>query len=89
MPKIEFTKISSKGQVVIPTRIRSELGLKEGTPLAVIGKNGSIVLKKIDMPKVNTWDKATKPFRIAAKSSEFKKKELKRLILEVRRQTNG
>ena len=43
-----FTTASSKGQVVIPTRIRKELGIRMGSLLAVSSRNDMIVLKKIE-----------------------------------------
>ena len=46
--EIELTKISSKGQVVIPQEIREKLGLDEGETLVVSVKDGLIVLKKIE-----------------------------------------
>jgi len=46
--EIELTKISSKGQVVIPQEIREKLGLTEGETLVVSVKDGLIVLKKIE-----------------------------------------
>jgi len=46
----EITKISSKGQVVIPSKIREELSLEEGTRLVVARLDNFVVLKKI---KVN------------------------------------
>lgn len=48
--KIELTKISSKGQVVIPQIIRERTGLSEGETLAVTAEDKLIVLKKIDSP---------------------------------------
>jgi len=45
---MEFTKASSKGQVVIPTKIRKELGIREGSILAVAAKRGMIILKKVE-----------------------------------------
>jgi AbrB family looped-hinge helix DNA binding protein len=44
MVEIEITKLSSKGQVVIPSSMRKNL--KEGDKLIVIENNGQIVLKK-------------------------------------------
>lgn len=41
------TRISSKGQVVIPKRLREELGLKPGDPLAVALDGDALVLCKI------------------------------------------
>jgi AbrB family looped-hinge helix DNA binding protein len=46
--EIEFTKASSKGQIVIPTKIRKRFKIEEGSILAVAAQNGLIVLKKID-----------------------------------------
>ena len=46
--QIEFTKSSSKGQIVIPTKIRKRFNIEEGSILAVTAQNGLIVLKKID-----------------------------------------
>ncbi len=47
---MEITKISSKGQVVLPREIREDLDLKEGTVLAAVKKNDLVVLKKIENP---------------------------------------
>lgn len=47
---IEITRLSSKGQVVIPNELREQIGLSEGQILAVSAKDKMIVLKKIDNP---------------------------------------
>jgi len=52
---MEITKISSKGQLVIPLDIRSRLGIKEGSVMAVEKVNNLVVLKKIDMELVNQF----------------------------------
>ncbi len=45
---MEITRISSKGQVVIPSKIRAELNFGEGSVL-VIEKVGNVVMiKKIE-----------------------------------------
>ncbi|HZR59095.1 MAG TPA: AbrB/MazE/SpoVT family DNA-binding domain-containing protein [Terriglobales bacterium] len=38
------TKISSKGQVVIPAELREQLGLKKGTPATWVEEKGRLVL---------------------------------------------
>jgi len=44
----QLTKISSKGQIVIPTDLRKKLDIKEGTYFAVSAKKDMLVLKKLD-----------------------------------------
>jgi AbrB family looped-hinge helix DNA binding protein len=46
----ELTRISSKGQVVIPSRVRQKLGIEAGTVFAILTprKGNVVVLKKID-----------------------------------------
>jgi AbrB family looped-hinge helix DNA binding protein len=46
MVQIDTTKISSKGQIVIPNNMRGDL--KEGDTLLLIKDNGTILLKKAD-----------------------------------------
>ena len=44
----ELTRASSKGQVVIPSLVRRQLGIKRGNVFAVTARNDMIVLKKLD-----------------------------------------
>mgnify|MGYP001607556105 CR=1 FL=1 len=44
MIEIDITRLSSKGQVVIPTSMRK--GFKEGEKLMIIKSNDKIILKK-------------------------------------------
>jgi AbrB family looped-hinge helix DNA binding protein len=47
---VEITKMSSRGQIVVPQDLRKEINAKEGTRFAVFGSKDTIVLKKIEMP---------------------------------------
>lgn len=42
-----FTTISSKGQIVIPNKVRKKLDIKDGNVFAITEKKGLIVLKKM------------------------------------------
>jgi AbrB family looped-hinge helix DNA binding protein len=48
--EIELTKISTKGQIVIPQKIRDKLKIKEGETLAISAEKDLLVLKKINNP---------------------------------------
>ena len=42
---MEIIKVSSRGQIVIPERVRKHLGIKEGTTLILMEKGNSLVLE--------------------------------------------
>lgn len=46
--RFELTRLSSKGQLVIPQNVRNHVGIKEGNMLAVASYNGLVVLKKVN-----------------------------------------
>lgn len=50
MADVEITRMSSRGQVVIPLDIREALQWTEGTPLAVMSKGSMLILKKVSTP---------------------------------------
>ena len=52
MAEIETTKMSSKGQVVIPEQIRDRLGLKTGSKFIVIADKDVVILKTIAPPSM-------------------------------------
>ena len=50
---LELTRVSSKGQVVIPRLIRERLGLADRTKLLVFGEGDTIILKKVGLGSNN------------------------------------
>ena len=46
---IATTKMSTKGQVVIPKQLREKLGLQPGDPLAMAVDGDRLVLRKITL----------------------------------------
>ena len=81
---IEFTKLSSKGQVVIPSDIRKKMGLKEGAPFAVVTSKDTILLKKIKMPTLEDFEKLTAKTAEIARRRAITKKDVEEAIREVR-----
>jgi len=53
---MEITKISSKGQIVIPLKIRNELGINEGSTVAIEKMKDLIVIKKIDTDLIKQFE---------------------------------
>ena len=52
---MELTKISSKGQIVIPQKIRNQLKINEGSIMAIDTANEMVILKKIDVDLVKQF----------------------------------
>ena len=46
---LSATKMSTKGQIVIPKRLREALGLQPGDPLAMAVDGDRLVLRKITL----------------------------------------
>ena len=53
-----MSKISSRGQLVIPQTIRQELDLNEGSIVGMENLNGMIVIKKMDTDLVGQFKKS-------------------------------
>ena len=54
---METIKLSSKGQIVIPQKMRSELKMNEGSILGIEKMKDIIVIKKIDVDLVKQFKK--------------------------------
>ena len=50
MGMVSTTRMSSKGQVVIPEDVRKALGLEVGAQFMVMGDGDTVVLKRIAVP---------------------------------------
>ncbi|MBN2025723.1 MAG: AbrB/MazE/SpoVT family DNA-binding domain-containing protein [Actinobacteria bacterium] len=50
--RIELTMMSSRGQVVIPKRIRTQLGFEEGDRMTVEARENEVVLRKISLEDI-------------------------------------
>lgn len=84
---MKVTKISSKGQVVLPRETREVLKLKEGTILAVIRKDDIIALKKIENPLLAQDIETLKRIEEAWEDVEkgrFKRMKSKDFLREIR-----
>lgn len=78
------TKLSSKGQIVIPEDIRNDLGLKEGDQFIVIGKGDAVILKTISPPRIEQFEPLLAQARAQVKKAGVKKSDLNAAIAKVR-----
>jgi len=84
MSELATTKMSSKGQVVIPEDIRKRLGLEAGSQFVVVAGKDAIILKTISPPSMNEFDELIKNARRLARKAGMKRSDIKDAVAEVR-----
>ena len=55
MAELTTTKMSLKGQVVIPEEIRKRLGLEAGTQFVVVADKDTVIMKAISPPSMDEF----------------------------------
>ncbi len=85
MAAIETTKMSSKGQIVIPEDIRNRLGLKTGDKFLVMGDKDVVILKTLLNPSFEEFDDLIKAARKQARTAGLKRSDIANAISQSRR----
>jgi len=78
------TKMSSKGQVVIPENIRKRLKLKAGSQFVVVGEKDVVILKAISQPSMEEFDTLIAEARRQGKQAGLKRSDIAAAIAKVR-----
>ncbi len=84
MQALATTKMTSKGQVVIPEAIRKSLHLETGNQFVVVAHGDTVILKTIKAPSVNDFKKLLDKARAQAKAAGMKKSDIAEAIKAVR-----
>ena len=84
MPNVATTRMSSKGQVVIPENIRKQLKLKAGSQFVVLGKDDVVILKAISPPAMEEFDSMIAAARKGARQAGMKRSDVAGAIARVR-----
>ncbi|OGV25955.1 MAG: hypothetical protein A3F18_03400 [Legionellales bacterium RIFCSPHIGHO2_12_FULL_37_14] len=84
MSNLATTKLSSKGQVVIPEEIRNKMNLHTGDQFLVVAEQGVVILKTIAPPALDEYTQLISKVRKAAKHAGLTKKSIKEAIQEAR-----
>ena len=85
MSQVATTKLSSKGQVVIPEEIRKRLGLEPGAQFVVVGDGDVVILKTIQTPQMAQFDDLVREARKAARAAGLKRADIAQAVSEVRK----
>jgi AbrB family looped-hinge helix DNA binding protein len=84
MADLATTKMSSKGQVVIPEDIRKRLGLEAGSQFVVVAGKDAVILKTISPPSMDEFDKLIQKARRQARSAGMDRSDVREAVAEVR-----
>lgn len=84
MTRIAPARMSSKGPVVIPEKIRQRLKLKSGTRFVVVGENDVVILKSIAPPASEDFGGPIAKARRQAKTSGLKRKDISEAVAKAR-----
>jgi AbrB family looped-hinge helix DNA binding protein len=84
MDTFATTRMSSKGQVVIPETIRKQLNLKEGAQFIVVGEGDVVILKAISAPSIESFDALIQQARQQAKVAGLERADIEGAVSKVR-----
>jgi AbrB family looped-hinge helix DNA binding protein len=84
MAEVATTRLSSKGQVVIPEEIRQRLGLKPGVQFVVVGEGDVVILKAVSPPSMKEFDDLLEKARAQARRAGLKRSDIAEAIRKVR-----
>jgi AbrB family looped-hinge helix DNA binding protein len=84
MVELATTKMSSKGQVVIPEEIRKRLGLEAGSLFVVVASKDAVILKTISTPSLEEFDELLKKAQRQTRKAGMKQSDIGDAVAEVR-----
>ncbi|MBI3617426.1 MAG: AbrB/MazE/SpoVT family DNA-binding domain-containing protein [Candidatus Omnitrophica bacterium] len=87
MINFSTTKMTSKGQVVIPEETRKRLGMKPGTQFMVVESADALIFKVIQPPSMEDFDKLLAETRRQARKAGLKKSDITQAVKSVRAET--
>ncbi len=79
---VEMGSISSRGQIAIPSDIRKNMGLEEGTKVLFILENDTLIMKKVTS---ETFSAITAPFKEKARKEGFNESEVNDIVHKFRK----
>lgn len=85
MTGLATTRLSSRGQVVIPESIRNALGLEPGVRFVVLSEGDVVILKRIDAPARSEIRALAVKVRRQARRAGVKPADIRMAIRDARR----
>ncbi len=83
---LELTRLSERGQIVIPTELRKSMNLKEGERFIIMGVGDTIILRKLELSQERLrLKKLIRDSREKVGEGGFTEEEVTKLIRETRK----
>jgi AbrB family looped-hinge helix DNA binding protein len=84
MAPIVTTRLTQRGQVVIPRAVREQLGLTKGAGFAVVATENTIVLRRLDEPVAAEFDAVVGALRRQAKAAGIRPTDVEEAVEQAR-----
>ena len=84
MNSVDVTRLSSKGQIVLPQAVRERLRLEEGVRFVVIASGDTVVLKKLEIPSLASAQALVYKSRAFAKKAKMSLSKIKEAVRKTR-----
>ena len=81
---LSTTKMSSRGQVVIPEDIREQLGLEPGARFVVMGEDDVVMLKLIKPPAASEYQALKQRLQQQARDAGRKRSDVAKAVRRAR-----
>jgi len=78
------TRMSSKGQIVIPAEVRERMGLEPGARFVVVGEGDVVILKAIQTPSMKEFDALIRTARRQARAAGMKRSDIRKAVARAR-----
>jgi len=89
MTAVATTKLSPRGQIVIPESVRLRLGLEVGDQFVVYADEGVVILKSLSVPSFQAFGALLGDARKKAKKAGVKKIDVDLAIKRAKRKNEG
>jgi AbrB family looped-hinge helix DNA binding protein len=87
MATVATTRLSSKGQVVIPEEVRRRLNLKAGDRFLVTGEEDVVILKTLSPPRLQDFDRIIAEARRQARAAGLTQADITAAVARTRRRS--
>ena len=88
MADITLTRLSSKGQIVIPQKLRKALRLREGEVFVMTGRRDTIVLKRLRTPSDREFEALLEWGERFARKKGLRPRDVRDAMDEERKESN-